>query len=155
MSMCHWHVTFLGEKIKYNEKKRKDTKKDLIPRSSSFTIFTHKRALGWIPFTNKQYFLSFALFIHLQMTLLKKKHDKEKWRLKRAMPPFLSPPSSYSSPSWKTRDLVCSWDIPACPQLSMCSLLGGGDASQRNLTPSSRVYPRLRRCRHSHHHHHL
>ena len=85
MSMCHWHVTFLGEKIKYNEKKRKDTKKDLIPRSSSFTIFTHKRALGWIPFTNKQYFLSFALFIHLQMTLLKKKHDKEKWRMKRAM----------------------------------------------------------------------
>ena len=79
MSMCHWHVTFLGEKIKYNEKKGHQK------RSSSFTIFTHKRALGWIPFTNKQYFLSFALFIHLQMTLLKKKHDKEKWRMKRAM----------------------------------------------------------------------
>ena len=33
--------------------------------------FTHKGALGRVPFANKQDFLPFAPFIHLQMTLLK------------------------------------------------------------------------------------
>ena len=39
--------------------------------------FTHKGALGRVPFANKQDFLPFAPFIHLQMTLLKSEHNME------------------------------------------------------------------------------
>ena len=145
-----WH--FLVKKS--NIMKRKDTKKD---PAHSQSLLTKGPWAEFLSQTNNIFFplhfLSISKWHFWKRNMTKRNGEWSEQCFVCPWLPFLSPPSS--SPSWKTRDLVCSWDITACPQLSMCSLLGGGDASQRNLTPSSRVYPRLHRCCHSHHHHHL